>query len=428
MADKVGVGMIGLGTVGSAVARRLIAEWELLGERAGATPVLRRVAVRDTAKTRDVDLKNVELTDDPVAVVDDPAVGIVVEVMGGLDSARELVERALAAGKTVVTANKLLVAARGRDLWASAAAHHAGFWFEAAVGAGLPIVALLRDSLRGDRVRSIDAIINGTTNVILTRMRRDGATLEAALADARRRGFAEADPAADVDGWDAAQKLAIMSWLACDADVRADDVDIVGIRGVDRVDLAYTGQLGYSVKLLAHVESQPGGLHLRVRPTLLPASHPLHAVDDADNGVIITSDLAGTVMLLGLGAGGDSTASAVVSDIVSAVRHRGSPPPQPRTTRPGLLGADEIEVAGYLRVQVEDSPDARALVIQALEDRGVPVVDAYDKPPIDGPHPQLLVVTGSASRAVHDRARDTLDSLAVVHQVAAALDRVEEGA
>jgi homoserine dehydrogenase len=427
VAENVGVGLVGLGTVGSVVAARLISSWELLTERAGATPVLRRVAVRDPARKRDVDLRAVPLDDDPLAVVDDPRVSIVVEVMGGIDTAGTVVERALQAGKTVVTANKALIATAGPRLWALAESHRAGLWFEAAAGAGLPVVAVLRDSLRGDVVRSLDAVINTTTNVILTRMRNTGERLDEALVDAQQRGYAEADPSSDVDGWDAAYKLVILTWLATGAHAGVDAVDRRGIRGIDRIDMAYTGQLGYSVKLLAHAErrEETGALHLRVRPTALPAGHPCFDADDSDNAVLIKSDLAGTVVLRGVGGGGASTASAVISDIVAAVRAHDHQPAAPSPQALAFISDEEVEVAGYLRLIIEDGADARALVLQALEDRGVPVVETVDKPPLDGPFPQLLVLTGSAPRAVHDRALDTLDTLSVVRDIAAALDRVE---
>ncbi|MBV8196092.1 MAG: homoserine dehydrogenase [Candidatus Dormibacteraeota bacterium] len=426
MTDTVGVGMLGLGTVGTAVARRLIREWELLGRRAGVMPVLRRIAVRDPSKARAIDLENVRLGGDPQEIVDDPAIAVVVEVMGGEEPARSLMERALRAGKTVVTANKLVVASHGPDLWSVAAAHSAGFYFEASVGAGLPIISLLCDSLRGDRVTSIDAIINGTTNVILTRMRRDGVTLQVALEDAQRRGYTEADPSADVDGWDAAQKLAIMSWLAFGVRTGIDGVDRVGIGAIDRVDLGYVGQLGYAVRLLAHADvDESAAVHVRVRPTAVPLGHALFDVDDSENAVLLQSDMAHTVLLRGLGAGGDSTASAVVSDIVRAVRQRGAHPAPPMADRVAPPDAGDAEVAGYLRLRIAGTSEAHELVLQALEDRGVVVVDAVDKPPVDGPLAQLLVLTGAAPRAVHERALETLDSLPVVHEIVSSLDRVE---
>ncbi len=421
--ESVGVGMLGLGTVGSAVARRLIGEWELLGERAGATPVLRCVAVRDLSRARDVDLKNARLIASPEAVIADPGVAIVIEVMGGTDPATALIESALRAGKTVVTANKAVIAASGPRLTALAAEHGARLYYEASVGAGLPIVALLRRSLLADRIVSLDGVINGTTNVILTRMRSPGVSFASALADAQRRGFAEADPSLDVDGWDATQKLVILAWLALDVSIAPAVVDRIGIRDVAGADVGALAQLGYRVRLLAHAErASNGAVHLRVRPTAVGAGHLLHDVDDADNAVIISSDLAATVMLRGLGAGGDSTASAVLSDVIAAVRERGAPREFSRAPRADvpLLGDEDIEVAGYVRVRLSTEADARALVIQAIEDRGL-AVDAV----VDLADSELIILTGVAPRAVHDGALVTLDTLTSVDAILGALDRVE---
>jgi homoserine dehydrogenase len=421
--ESVGVGMLGLGTVGSAVARRLIGEWELLGERAGATPVLRCVAVRDLSRARDVDLKNARLIASPEAVIADPGVAIVIEVMGGTDPATALIESALRAGKAVVTANKAVIAASGPRLTALAAEHGARLYYEASVGAGLPIVALLRRSLLADRIVSLDGVINGTTNVILTRMRSPGVSFASALADAQRRGFAEADPSLDVDGWDATQKLVILAWLALDVSIAPAVVDRIGIRDVAGADVGALAQLGYRVRLLAHAErASNGAVHLRVRPTAVGAGHLLHDVDDADNAVIISSDLAATVMLRGLGAGADSTASAVLSDVIAAVRERGAPRElnrAPRADAP-LLGDEDIEVAGYVRVRLSTEADARALVIQAIEDRGL-AVDAV----VDLADSELIILTGVAPRAVHDGALVTLDTLTSVDEILGALDRVE---
>ena len=421
--ESVGIGMLGLGTVGSAVARRLIGEWELLGERAGATPVLRCVAVRDLSRARDVDLKNARLIASPEAVIADPGVAIVIEVMGGTDPATALIESALRAGKTVVTANKAVIAASGPRLTALAAEHGARLYYEASVGAGLPIVALLRRSLLADRIVSLDGVINGTTNVILTRMRSPGVSFASALADAQRRGFAEADPSLDVDGWDATQKLVILAWLALDVSIAPAVVDRIGIRDVAGADVGALAQLGYRVRLLAHAErASNGAVHLSVRPTAVGAGHLLHDVDDADNAVIISSDLAATVMLRGLGAGADSTASAVLSDVIAAVRERGAPRElnrAPRADAP-LLGDEDIEVAGYVRVRLSTEADARALVIQAIEDRGL-AVDAV----VDLADSELIILTGVAPRAVHDGALVTLDTLTSVDEILGALDRVE---
>jgi homoserine dehydrogenase len=383
---------------------------------------LRCVAVRDVSRSRGFDLKNVRLVGDPQAVVSDPAVSIVVEAMGGIDPATGLIEASLRAGKTVVTANKAVIAASGPRLSALAAEHHAHLYFEASVGAGLPIVALLQGSLLGDRITALDGVINGTTNVILTQMRTPGVSYADALADAQRRGFAEADPSLDVDGWDAVSKLVILSRLAFGVNVTSDAVDRRGIRDVASADVGALAQLDYRVRLLAHAErAASGAIHLRVRPTAVGPGRLLHDVDDADNAVIISSDLAGTVVLSGVGAGGASTASAVVSDVVTAVRERAAPMTQPAPlTTPTLLGDEDVEVAGYVRLRLSAEAEARALVLQALEDRGL-AVDAA----VDLTSSELVVFTGVAPRAVHDRALETLDTLTSVDEILGDLDRVE---
>jgi homoserine dehydrogenase len=253
-------------------------------------------------------------------------------------------------------------------------------------------------------------------------MRRAGTTFDAALADAQRRGFAEADPTLDVDGWDAAQKLVILARLAMGVDVPVESVDRVGIRAVGGDNVRALADLGYRVRLLAHAEQTPAGVHLRVRPTAVGPGHLLGDVDDADNAVIISSDLAALVMLRGRGAGGESTASAVISDVVNAVRERAtSPLPGPPPLRvPAMLGVEDVEVAGYVRLVLRAGDDSRALVLQALEDRGLAVDAAVE---LSGRG--LIVLTGVAPRAVHDGAIETLDTLTAVDQIDCTLDRVE---
>lgn len=415
--------MVGLGTVGRAVARRLVQRWELLGERAGATPVLRRVAVGDLSRPRDVELPQVQLDSNPEALVDDPRVALVVEVMGGVDRASALMDRALRARKPVVTANKAAMAVHGLELAALATQHGVSLRYEAAAGAGIPAVAVLRDSLRGDLVSSLEMIINGTTNIILSRMEREGAGLEAALAEAQRRGVAEADPSADIDGHDAAAKLVLLSRLAFDAAFTTEDVDTVGIRGVEPADIACAAGLRGSVKLVAQATRTRSSVVLTVRPTMVLAGHPLHGVDDADNAVVISSDLAGPVLLRGLGGGGDSTASAVVSDIVATVRAPTEPPPLPRL-RPAAADAGALDRSAYIRVRLRDIDEAAQLVVQALEDRGLPVLASQPLAAGAGEAAQLAVVTAPVAGEMLERAIETLDSLAVVAAVVTSMDCV----
>jgi homoserine dehydrogenase len=315
----IGIGLLGLGTVGAGVAEILTSpegRHPLVGELA-----LRRVAVRDLTRPRPVALDPALLSTDPEAVVDDPAVEIVVEVLGGLEPARSLILRAIAAGKPVVTANKAVIARYGEEIAAAAAAQGVYVLIEAAVGGGIPIIEPLKQSLGGNRIRRVSGIINGTTNYILSRMADEGAAYADVLADAQRLGYAEADPAADVEGYDAADKTAILAGLAYGGPVLRSGIATEGIDRLDARDVAYAAQLGYVVKLLAVAErmgtSDPLPLDVRVHPTLLPKHHPLAGVHGVNNAILVEGDPVGQVMFYGPGAGAGPTASAVVADILN---------------------------------------------------------------------------------------------------------------
>jgi homoserine dehydrogenase len=328
----IGIGLLGLGTVGAGVAA-------ILAQPEGRHPLvadlaLRRVAVRDLNRLRPVDLAPELLCTDPEAVVDDPAVDIVVEVMGGLEPARSLILRAIAAGKPVVTANKAVIARYGQEIAAAATARGVYVLIEAAVGGGIPIIEPLKQSLGGNRIQRVSGIINGTTNYILSRMADEGAAYEAVLADAQRLGYAEADPAADVQGGDAADKIAILAGLAYGGPVPREAIATEGIDRLQARDVAYANQLGYVVKLLAVAErvgEAAGGealpLDVRVHPTLLPRQHPLAGVHGVNNAILVEGDPVGQVMFYGPGAGAGPTASAVVADIlnIAGIRRVGGP-------------------------------------------------------------------------------------------------------
>ncbi|MFM7464143.1 MAG: homoserine dehydrogenase, partial [Cyanobium sp.] len=322
----IGVGLLGLGTVGSGVAA-------ILATPEGRHPLvsdlaLRRVAVRDPSKSRSVELDPALLCADPMVVVDDPAVEIVVEVMGGLEPARSLILRAIAAGKPVVTANKAVIARHGEEIAAAAAEGGVYVLIEAAVGGGIPIIEPLKQSLGGNRIQRVSGIINGTTNYILSRMADEGAAYGAVLADAQRLGYAESDPAADVEGHDAADKIAILASLAFGGPVERSAIATQGIDRLEARDVAYAAELGYVVKLLAVAEWMEGleganassdvlPLDVRVHPTLLPRHHPLAGVHGVNNAILVEGDPVGQVMFFGPGAGAGPTASAVVADILN---------------------------------------------------------------------------------------------------------------
>ncbi len=331
----IGIGLLGLGTVGSGVAAILASpqgRHPLVGDL-----VLERVAVRDLQRPRPLILPPERLTTDPEAVIDDPKVDIVVEVMGGLEPARSLILRAIAAGKPVVTANKAVIARYGQEIAAAAARQGVYVLIEAAVGGGIPIIEPIKQSLGGNRIQRVSGIINGTTNYILSRMADEGAAYAEVLADAQRLGYAEADPAADVQGGDAADKIAILAGLAYGGPVERGGIATEGIDRLDARDVAYAAQLGFVVKLLAVAErvqdDAPAGppdgvsLDVRVHPTLLPKHHPLAGVHGVNNAILVEGDPVGQVMFFGPGAGAGPTASAVVADIlnIAGIRQVGGP-------------------------------------------------------------------------------------------------------
>ena len=323
MSTRIGIGLLGLGTVGAGVA-------SILQTPEGRHPLIAdldlvRVAVRDRNRTRPIALDESILTTSPEAVVDDPAVDVVVEVMGGIEPARTLIMRAIAAGKSVVTANKSVIARHGEEIASAAAAAGVYVLIEAAVGGGIPIIEPLKQSLGSNRIQRVSGIINGTTNYILSRMAEEGADYNAVLRDAQDLGYAEADPAADVEGLDAADKIAILSGLAFGGPIDRNGIYTAGISTLQSRDVDYATQLGYGVKLLAVAESmEPDPSHptslplaVSVQPTLVPNDHPLAGVNGVNNAILVEGDPIGRVMFYGPGAGSGPTASAVVADILN---------------------------------------------------------------------------------------------------------------
>ena len=315
------IGLLGLGTVGTGTVA-------ILQDPLGRSPLLKeieiyRVGVRSLEKTRGVDLPTGVLTSDLDAIVSDPDIDIIVELMGGLEPARSLILKAIANKKHVVTANKAVIARYGHEIYGAANEARVYVLLEAAVGGGIPIIKPLKQSLGANRIQSIMGIVNGTTNYILTQMTTEGADFEEVLAEAQKLGYAEADPSADVDGYDAADKIAILASLGFGGRVKREDVYCEGIRQVSAVDITYADKLGFVIKLLAIAEGLQGeaseNLQLRVHPTLVPKDHPLANINGVYNGILVEGDPLGQVMFYGRGAGAGPTASAVVSDILNIV-------------------------------------------------------------------------------------------------------------
>lgn len=383
------VAVLGCGNVGGALVALLLQDADAIAARSGVRLELVGVAVGDPSRARP-GVPAELITGDAKELVNDERVDVVVELIGGVDPARALVEAALGAGKSVVTGNKELIAAHGTALARAAASAGVDLLYEAAVAGAIPLIRPLRESLAGEQVHRVMGIVNGTTNYILTTMSEEGVSYAQALAEAQRLGYAERDPSADVDGHDAASKAAILAALAFRCDVVADDVPREGIATVDPVDISFANRLGYVVKLLAVLERTSGServagddvtggdvpeISVRVHPAMLPRTHPLAAVRGAFNAVFIEGDTAGELMLYGQGAGGRPTASAVLGDLIDAAHHlhTGAAARFVPRVRPNFRPTDDLRCAWYLNIDVADRPGVLAAVAQLFGDNGVSI-------------------------------------------------------
>ena len=429
----IGIGLLGLGTVGAGVAAILASptgRHPLVGELA-----LKRVAVRDLNRPRPIQIPSELLTTDPESVVDDPSVDIVVEVMGGLEPARSLILRAIAAGKPVVTANKAVIARYGEEIAAAAAQQGVYVLIEAAVGGGIPIIEPLKQSLGGNRIQKVSGIINGTTNYILSRMADEGAPYGAVLADAQELGYAEADPAADVEGGDAADKIAILSSLAYGGSVPRAAIPTEGINTLDARDVAYAAQLGYVVKLLAvaqYLGTAADGaaqLDVRVHPTLLPKGHPLAGVHGVNNAILVEGDPVGQVMFYGPGAGAGPTASAVVADILNIAGIRQAAGAHARldpllaasSWRPcQLIDTARTTHRNYVRLSTSDEAGVIGKIGTCFGEAGVSIQSIVQFE-TQSAQAEIVVITHEVLEANFRSALAAIGALGDVHAVAACL-------
>lgn len=418
MSMQIGVGFLGAGTVGSVLVRRLIYESDAIAAKTGLDLVVRGIAVRDLAKDRGVKIPAGLLTDRPSEVVDDPTVQIVIEVMGGLDQAGDLVLRALESGKAVVTANKELMASRGRELLAAAEAAGVSLLFEAAVGGGIPIIRPLSESLAGERITSVLGIVNGTTNYILTRMVEEGTAYEEVLAEAQALGYAEADPTADVSGQDAASKAAILASLAFGTWVGGSRVTREGIEGLRTEDFESARRLGYTPKLLAIAEDSAEGIAVRVHPTLVPLDHPLASVRGATNAVYVSGPSIGELLFTGPGAGGEPTATAVLGDVITSARERlagTEVKSRIRFASGRLRDPSGVSTKWLLRMTVVDRPGVLARIAAVFGRHEVSIKSVWQDG--RGDEATLLLVTHESPEGDLHLAADELAGLEVVSEV-----------
>ncbi|WP_337019696.1 homoserine dehydrogenase [Oceanobacillus massiliensis] len=362
MENKVSVGLLGLGVVGSGVIKLIENHQEKLAHQLGCSVQVKRVLVRDLDKSRDVTIDESILTTNPDDVLNDPEIDIIVEVMGGIEEAKQHISRAFAAKKHVVSANKDLVALHGPALQNAANRNKCDFYYEASVAGGIPILRGIADGLSSDHIQQVMGIVNGTTNYILTQMDSEGVSYEDALKAAQELGFAESDPTSDVDGLDAARKMAILARLAFSTAVDLEDVEVTGIRGIELEDLQYGNQMGYTMKLIGFANFDDHELEVNVQPTLLAKSHPLAAVKNEFNAVYVYGEAVGETMFYGPGAGSLPTATAIVSDIISVIKNM----------RLGVTGNQFIEPHFKKELKTPDKRHAQYYVrIYAKDQSGV---------------------------------------------------------
>jgi homoserine dehydrogenase len=394
------VGLLGCGNVGASLVELLADREEAIAARTGLRLTITRIAVADVAKPRGGAIDPALLTADAQSIVDDPAIDIVVEVIGGVEPARELILAALKAGKPVITGNKELLATAGAELFQAAEGAGVDLLFEAAVAGGIPLIRPLRESLAGERITRVMGIVNGTTNYILTRMTEAGATYDAALAEAQALGFAEADPTADVEGHDAGAKAAIIASIAFGAAVTVADVHLEGISGISETDIAVAERMGYVIKLLAVADQAPdGAIGVRVHPAMVPTSHPLASVRESFNAVFIEGAAVGDLMFYGRGAGGFPTASAVLGDLIDASinRHKGSHASVGALAEATIRPIDDVESAFYLNLDVLDRPGVLAQVAGVFGTHGVSIRSMEQEGLGDGA--RLVFITHRAREA-----------------------------
>jgi homoserine dehydrogenase len=429
------VGLLGIGTVGGGTFNVLSRNEAEITRRAGRPIRITKVADKNLELARQVTAGRAQVTDDAFSVVSDPDIDIVVELIGGYGIAKELVLKAIANGKHVVTANKALLAVHGNEIFA--AAHEKGVMvgFEAAVAGGIPIIKAVREGLTANRIQWIAGIINGTTNFILSEMRDKGLPFDVVLKEAQRLGYAEADPTFDIEGIDAGHKITILSALAFGIPMQFDKAHIEGISTLDADDIKYAEQLGYRIKLLGITRRRPEGVELRVHPTLIPTKRLIANVEGAMNAVLVQGDAVGATLYYGKGAGAEPTASAVIADLVDVTRMHTADPEHrvPHLAfQPGaveatpILPLSEVETSYYLRLRVEDKPGVLADITRILADQQISIDAMIQREPGEGElQTDIIMLTHVTREKNVDAAIVKIEALPVVKKQVIRL-RMEE--
>jgi len=412
---EIRVGILGFGTVGAGVVEGILKNGGLMAQRTGIAPVIGKIADLDIKTSRGVEVDSSLLTTDALSVIDDPSIDVIVELIGGINTAKEFVLRALRNGKPVVTANKALLAEAGQELFEASIKSGAGLYFEASVGGGIPVLRALRDGLVGNQIKTMYGILNGTCNYILTRMEREGLDFDAVLADAQRLGYAETPPDLDIDGIDTAHKAAVLASLAYGAPVPMDAFTVEGIRGLSHREIEYAGELGYRIKLLAVLREVSGEIEMRVKPSLVPKKHLLASVHEAYNAVFIEGDIAGSTLYYGRGAGRLPTASAVIGDILEAAAGTGgcSRWLLSRKALP-VRSAEKSSIRCYLRMSLKDQPDVIAQVAHVLGKNKISIASIIQKEQNAGEQVPVVFLTHKAPEICFVSAMKEIGKLDVV--------------
>ena len=418
------VGLLGIGTVGGGTFTVLARNEAEITRRAGRPIRISVVADKDLALAKKVTQGAARVTDDAFSVVNDPAVDIVIELIGGCGVARELVLKAIDNGKHVVTANKALLANHGNEIFAAAQKKGVMVAFEAAVAGGIPIIKAVREGLSANRIQWIAGIINGTTNFILSEMRDKGLSFDVVLKEAQRLGYAEADPTFDIEGVDAAHKITILSAIAFGIPMQFDKAHVEGIRQLEADDIKYAEQLGYRIKLLGITKRRENGIELRVHPTLIPARRLIANVEGAMNAVLVQGDAVGSTLYYGKGAGAEPTASAVIADLVDVTRMHTADSahrvphlafqPDALSSTP-ILPLSEVETGYYLRLRVEDKPGVLADITRILADQQISIDAMIQREPGEGEEQTDIIMLTHVTREKNvDAAIAKIEALPVV--------------
>lgn len=413
------IGLLGLGNVGKGVWNILQINKDIIKRRSSYNIEIKKVLVKDINKKRDLKIPEDLITTDVDEILEDPSIDIVVEVIGGVEPSFDYMVKAMKSGKHVVTANKMVLAMKGRELSQIAKQNGALFYYEASVGGGIPVIHGLTESLTANKINEVIGIINGTTNYILTKMTLDGLSFEEALKEAQQKGYAEADPTSDIEAFDAVYKLCILTSLGFDSFVDVESVYREGITNIDPIDIKYAEEFGYVIKLLAIIKEEFGELELRVHPTMVPAVHPLANVNNSFNAIFIKGNAVGDLMLYGRGAGELPTGSAVVGDIISVIRNKEREENhfvQCDKTSKNIKNMSGVKSEYYIRITVGDKPGVLGEITTILGENNVSLLSVIQKGKRQE-HASLVFVTHRTNEGDVQKAIEKISGLSDVLKV-----------